>query len=65
MKSDTLAGMSSLEDVIPIINSLQGFQQLDSTHSNSLTICNSLTSKKICFADELKIAFKWTNICLI
>jgi len=40
---DSSASMVSLENVTPIVNSLQGLQQLHSTHSGSVTILNPLT----------------------
>jgi len=55
MESDSLAGMPSLENLVPIVNSLYGLQQLDSTQSSSKEIPNSLTCKEPHFVVEVKI----------
>jgi len=46
---NSLADMPSLEDVTPIIDSLQGLQHLESPHYSSEVVSNILTSKKACF----------------
>lgn len=49
MEFDLLVDMFSYKDVILIYNTY-------------VTVSNSLTSKKIHFTKELKLAFKWTNM---
>lgn len=61
-KYNSLVCMSHLEDVFIIGNSLQGLQQLDSTHCSSMTITSPLTSKETRFVEGLKIASKRTNM---
>ncbi|KOM56438.1 hypothetical protein LR48_Vigan10g233000 [Vigna angularis] len=62
MDSDSLANMSSLEDVTLIVNNLQGLQYLNSSYSNSKIFPNSLTSKEAHFVEELKLTSKLTNM---
>jgi len=59
---DSLANMLSLEDITPVVNSLQDLQQLDSTHNSLVTIHTPLTFKKAHFVEKLKITSKWTNM---
>ena len=56
LESNSLTDMSSLEDVILIVNSLQDLQQLRSPYSSFETIHNSSIYKKTCFVVELKLA---------
>lgn len=55
---DFLIEMSSLKDVTPTINILQG-SQLDSHYSNFRTIPNSLSFNEAHLKDESNLAFKW------
>jgi len=62
MESSFLTDMPSLEDFTPVVNSLQGLQQLDSHHPNSEIIHNSLSFKEDRLAKEFNLAFKWIDM---
>jgi len=62
VKSNSLVSMPYMEEFTPIVNNLQGLQQLDSTHSSLATVSNPSTSKEACLVEELKIASKWANM---
>jgi len=62
LESDPLINMFSLENITSIIISLHVLQQLNSSHSNSKTVYNFLTSNKIYFAEKLKLTFKCINM---
>lgn len=53
--------MSFLENVTPI-NNKQGLQHFGLSHSNFVTVANSLTSKEAKFVKKLKLVSKLVNI---
>ena len=49
---DFLTNMSFLEDIIPIIDNLEGLQYLYSSHCNFQAIPKFFTTKEACFVEN-------------